>query len=627
VKRTLWAGLAALVSILLLAGPAAAQRGPQAPSDKSARQAPAAPQQPPDVPSGPGSLSGRVLRTGGVPLPGIEVVLYALSEQGPGLRRARSDADGHYHFAGISTDPAIGWLLGARYQGVPFPGGRVRFGDGGIDLSQDVHVSDLTKDPHPIHVAEVSLQLSRGGAGGALRVAETLHLRNDGEATFYVRAGERHGAPAVRAELPKGATSFNMPLGVVPEGLERHGARLRYWGPVYPGSQELTYSYTLAAGQDPEEVHWRPLLPSGAAQVTVLLPEGLGTWTAKGWKELKPRKEMGRSQHVLVQTQVRPGAALRASLHLPAARLDPSAVALEEVRLVVQMDDAALHVTETHTLQVKGDSPILGTAKAPLLQVALPAKATDLRFGSDGSGVRLIPAKAGGLAAVGTATPGELHVEMAYRLPIESLPARLERSFRSPVPLLSVFLADTGRLVPHSERLHRRRPVATQDQTYMHLEAFEVAAGEPVRLQIGVRAAPSTPSPTVVRGASGVAAIAIILLLVAPLRRSGVALASAEQEPETRRERESLYAAIRDLDHDHETGKLSDSDHIALRGQLRARAMALLREEQREASSATSPTPAGLHCQGCGEAMEASHRFCPHCGAPQEESPSAEASG
>jgi len=628
--------LAALLCIPVLSAPARAQQ-PEAPA---AAGKPAAAQQPPDVPSGPGSLTGRVLRPSGEALPGVDVVLYALSQQGPGLRRTHSDAAGRYHFDRLSTDPAVGWLLGARYQGVPFPGGRVRFDKGQLALEQDVTVTDLTLNARRIHVSEVTLQLSRGGPGGSLRVAETLHLRNDGKQTFYVRQSQRHGLPAVRAELPRGAQHFEMPLGVIPEGFERDGARLRYWGPVYPGNQELSYSYVVPTGDDPLSVVWQPRLPSGAERVTVLLPEGLGAWTGKGWKDEAPRDVQGRHVRVLAQTHVPPGAALSAGLRLPPTRQDPTALSLSEVRLVLEVDDAAMHVQETHTLKVSGDTPILGTASSPLLQVSLPAGAANLRFGSDAAGVQLIPAQGGGLTAVGITAPGDLHVEMDYRLPVAKPPARLVRSFRRRVPLLSVFLADTGRLVPHAELLHRRRPVATQDQTYMHLEAFDVKPGEPVALEVGLRPPRSAPSPTLVRGASAALALGVIGLLVAPLRHHGAMLAEPAIEPASRRERESLYTAIRDLDHDHETGKVSDEDHAALRGELRARAVALLREERQaeRARAATSaapavlpgggpPGPGGLHCAACGEPVEPGHRFCPQCGAPQAERPGTEARG
>ena len=46
-------------------------------------------------------------------------------------------------------------------------------------------------------------------------------------------------------ELPAGATEFSMPLGLVPEGVERSGRDFRFWGPLYPGEQEISFRYEV----------------------------------------------------------------------------------------------------------------------------------------------------------------------------------------------------------------------------------------------------------------------------------------------------------------------------------------------------------------------------------------------
>ena len=81
----------------------------------------------PDVPPGPARIEGVVLRAEtGEPVAGAEVALYALTAEGvPGLRRTASDGAGRFAFENVANDPAIGWLVGARFEGVAFPGGRV----------------------------------------------------------------------------------------------------------------------------------------------------------------------------------------------------------------------------------------------------------------------------------------------------------------------------------------------------------------------------------------------------------------------------------------------------------------------------------------------------------------------
>ena len=87
------------------------------------------------------------------------------------------------------------------------------------------------------------------------------------------------------------------------------------------------------------------------------------------------------------------------------------------------------------------------------------------------------------------------------------------------VPLLSVYLADTGNLRVESERLHPRRPARTPDRTYIHLEAFELTPGEEVKLAV-VTLPPRAGLPR----AAGIAFVALAtglaaLALAAPLPR------------------------------------------------------------------------------------------------------------
>ena len=285
-----------------------------------------------------------------------------------------------------------------------------------------------------------------------------------------------------------------------------------------------------------------------------------------------------------------PAGALALAVELPAARVAPEAVSVSEVRAVLRLDDAALEVTETHVLAVAGEAQVLGTPEAPLLRIPLPEGATRLRFGSDAPGLELAPHPQGGLAAIGTVAPGEANVELGYQLARGDAPARFERRFAERVPVLSVFVADTGRLAPRSERLHRRRPLRTPDLTYLHLEAFEVAKDEPVALELDQLPAPGRGGRPLALGSLALLALAATWFLTRPLQGTRAREVGEEaEESAARREREALYEAIRDLDHDFETGKLSEGDHTRLRAELRARALALLEEERAAEEDAAAP--------------------------------------
>ncbi|MDX1650300.1 MAG: hypothetical protein R3263_10640, partial [Myxococcota bacterium] len=470
---------------------------------------------------------------------------------------------------------------------------------------------------------------------------ETLVLENEGSATVYVPEDARSGArPALRVELPDELREFRMPLGVVPEGVERDGRRLRFWGPVYPGRQEVRWLYALepepsdpeAGGEAdarPERYVWRATVAPEASPVHVELPEGETRLEAPGatLEPLEPGAGDDEAGVAARRLAVRPPAdgTLALVLRTPPARVAPEAVRPVEARLVLHADAASVDVTETHVLEVEGEGRVRSAPQRPLYRIPLPERLRDLRFGSDAASVTLQPDGEGGLAVRGRLAPGETRVELAYRLPVEDFPTAVERRFAARVPLLSVFLAETGSVVPSSERLHRRRPVRTQDLTYAHLEAFEVEPDETVRLEID-RLPPRTRLPRAAwMGLGGGLALASIVFLMMPLwrARGGGRIERAREPEAAERERQAIYEAIRDLDHDFETGKVSEEDHARLRAELRARAVALLARSRRtpqtlpgaaaEAPGApSSPTP----CASCGAVPRPDDRFCGRCGTP-----------
>ena len=284
-------------------------------------------------------------------------------------------------------------------------------------------------------------------------------------------------------------------------------------------------------------------------------------------------------------------------------------------------ENAAIAVTETHLLTASGDGLLLGTPQSPLLRVPIPSDASDVRFGSEAPGLEFSAHPDGGVALLGSLAPGEAPVQIAYRVPVGTGGAKLVRSFGVRVPLLRIFVADTGLLSPSSPRLHRAKPVRTEDLNYLSLEAFDVAAGEPVALALDALPPRRTGSPNIARAAAAIAALGLVAWLVLPVVRRGESEAVAEALPAepARNEREAIYDAIRDLDHDFETDKVSAADHGQLREELRARAAVLIRAEEGGRSAAPpsgADSAARPACAACGAAPAPDHRFCARCGAP-----------
>jgi len=154
-----------------------------------------------------------------------------------------------------------------------------------------------------------------------------------------------------------------------------------------------------------------------------------------------------------------------------------------------------------------------------------------------------------------------------------------------------------------------------------------------------------------------VTAIALVFILL-PLVRPGAPAEADRPESPTerlRREKESVYLAIREVEFDHRTGKVSDEDHAVLMARYRARAIELLKQidalppdpagdtarkedrrapgeaierEIRAALSADPRTAAPLpRCAGCGKEILPVHRFCTRCGLPVPEPPAAASAG
>jgi hypothetical protein len=577
-------------------------------------------QTPPDVPAGSARIEGRVLQgDANRAVPGVEVVLYALSPDGmPGLRRTQSDASGAYAFENVSGTADVAYLVGARYQGIPVPGGRVAFAPGEQRASADIRVADLTSDMRGVHVREQTLRFYREADG--VRIEETLAIELTGKEIAYVPARDRaRRAPGLRATLPAGVSDFRMPLGVIPEGLARDGGALRYYGPFYPGMQDLVWAYRLTGGEEtPAGLRFRfQFTPTpGVERFAVLVPDGVGVFDAPGLANSGATEDGGR--RVTHFGAAKPRSPLTFSLTTPPARIDPSAIAVHEVEIVLHADDAAIAVTETHLLTASGTGLLLGTPQSPLLRVPIPASATDVRFGSEAPGLEFSPHPEGGVAVLGSLSPGEVPVQIAYRVPVSERGAELTRSFGVRVPLLRVFVADTGRVAPSSLRLHRARPVKTEDLNYLALEAFDIDAGERVALSLDALPPRHAASPNVARAAALLAALGLVAWLVLP------AIATDESTPAPaasaepgRNEREAIYDALHDLEHDFETDKVSAEDHGRLREELRARAAALLgtAPSERDSGTASAPRAPELACPACSAAAAPEHRFCARCGA------------
>jgi len=608
----------------------------------------------PPPPPGPGELTVQILTDeDGAAREGLAIALYALAPDGtPGLANGVTDAEGRLTFRGISNDPGIIYLVGARYAGIPF-GERVAFEPDTTRALVEVEVSSPTDRVEGVDLEELRARVD--WMGDRVVVTEILRLVNTGDRVIQLPQGDPEKS-IIRRRLPAEARDFSSGPSSMGDGLALEDGVIRFWGPLYPGEQRVEYRYSLPVDAATDESSERrelslPIeLQEAAGRVVVVA--GTRGIEASGGDLIASREVQSDAGETLSSWARGPLAAqerIDIALSLPESRLDPTALSLPRADTWLELDDTRLTATVDLQLLVEPGAPISGTPEAPLMHVSLPTGAALEGVAPEAQSMGLVPTEDGGFDVIGPIGPGEHSLGYSYRMPSGAQGVTLDMRFPREVATLNVLIADTG-LALDSDRLHRRRPFRNGTRNYLHREAFNVSPDEIVDLEIeplGGEGLPQQASMALV--VAGAAAAG--LFLMAPLRRTtrrrdDEDLAAAR----LRDEREAVYTAIADLDHDFETGKLDSSDYDEMREELRGQAIELLRAERARgargapsegpptsappaaaepaatsspatrkpgspaAPDGTQPPATSRFCPSCGGQIDARWRFCSHCG-------------
>lgn len=607
----------------------------------------------PPPPAGDGRVRVRVVNPDApADVAGLAIALYSLGADGrPGFTDGETDAAGQVVFEQLSSDPGIVYLVGARYREIPF-GERVRFEAGEKEAEVEIQISVPTDRLEGLRVEELRVRID--WLGDRLLVREIVRIVNPGRRVVQIAAASAQAGAAARAivsrPLAGPARDFELGGSSLGDGLALEGGVVRYFGPLYPGDQGIEYQYSL------------PIEP-GARQVRV--PVELGQASARivavagtaGMKISGPglvassavQSDSGKALEAWARSGLRAGESAWLEVALPQARVDPDLVTIPRADVWLDLDDTRLTATADLQLSVSPGAPVAGTPERPLVSVLLPPGASLTGVAPEAEALGLIPRDHGGFDVVGPIGEGTTQLGYAYRLDAGPEGVALDLRFSRPVSTLNVLVADTG-LALDSGRLHRLRPFRSGTRNYLHREAFNVLPDETVDLRI---------APLRARGLPREASLALaftaiagsVVFLIAPLLRRARGLApeepGADRRDRLQAEREATYAAIADLDHDFETGKVERGDYDAQRSALRERAIELLRAEKAGegtasgsadgAANAPPPDPgpaaqataaelpgaaaAGAapvrarFCPSCGTATAPEWRFCAGCGA------------
>lgn len=106
-------------------------------------------------------------------------------------------------------------------------------------------------------------------------------------------------------------------------------------------------------------------------------------------------------------------------------------------------------------------------------------------------------------------------------------------------------------------------------------------------------------------------AVASLCYVLYPLLRADPGIQLPPPPPPQRDDQGSAVDALRELEFDRQTGKISDADYAPLKARYTAEAVAVMRAGETGTKA----------CPGCGPRPEADAAFCSRCGAALAGSP------
>ena len=295
---------------------------------------------------------------------------------------------------------------------------------------------------------------------------------------------------------------------------------------------------------------------------------------------------------------------------------DPSSVSVEREQWVVEREAGVYRMRQTVSIRNSAQRVVIVEPEAKAaLRIGLARGAGPVRtpLGPLPAGIDVVRDL---LELRGPIYPGERDYSFLYDIGPATepggAPRALDTELRIPadIPELNLFVKDFG-IEVGAGGLHASRPARERDVFYLSFVGFDLAAGSVVPLRVK----PLPPRQALPRSiqVAGVATLAGLLawFVAAPFRSSRVPGHAPGPEADAASTRSAaLRTALADLEHDFETGKLSDEDRNRLQKDLEAVHQVdagFGKTREREAGAAAG------RC-GCGRRAEPGDRFCAACG-------------
>lgn len=296
------------------------------------------------------------------------------------------------------------------------------------------------------------------------------------------------------------------------------------------------------------------------------------------------------------------------SIHDPSH--DASAIRLESVRWVLDYEAATAEIRQAALLRNDGDRVVVLAADAPSpVSVALAPGHTGFRTptGLPPPDFELVD---GRLDLRGPIAPGPRELVFSYEVASETGAFETELHFPVATPTFELYVRDRGVLIDAGP-LHPARPVLDEGGSlYQRYVGFDLAAGERIPLRIRRLERRSEMPPAVLALLAAAGGLVLVLFVGRPVASVTRARSEVRDDAEAA-EKEALFAALHDLEHDYETGKLSTEDRDRLREELRREAAQAIARARTAAAAGRAETPAAC---SCGQRISAGDRFCSGCG-------------